>query len=185
MKIKPAFKPGEVVMQLNRRDDLMLEDSLAESERAPFKLKEILVPVDFSEPSAKALQYAIPFAEKFGARITLLHVLEPRIYPEDTIVPPDIEAIQPTCLRKTRQELEELRRKKLQPEVDSKSIVLVGVPHQQIVECARFSKADLIIIATRGRSGFKHFVLGSTAERVVRHAPCPVLTVREDERDFV
>jgi nucleotide-binding universal stress UspA family protein len=63
--------------------------------------------------------------------------------------------------------------------------VVVGTPYDRIVEMAKSENADLIVIATHGYTGLKHFYMGSTAERVVRHAPCPVLVVREKERDFV
>jgi universal stress protein A len=69
--------------------------------------------------------------------------------------------------------------------ITSEELVHIGRPYEEIITVAKEHKADLIIIATHGRSGLKHAFLGSTAERVVRHAPCPVLVVREREREFV
>lgn len=187
MKIKPASRKGEVVLELNHQDDRLIEESVKAAERknSPFRLKDILVPIDFSGPSQKALEYAIPFAEKFGATITLIHVVEPRLYPEDVVMPPELEDIHISMLKKTRERLEALRREKINPGLPSKAVVQMGIPYQQISAAAKALKTDLIIIATHGYSGLKHFFLGSTAERVVRHSPCPVLTVREGEHDFV
>jgi nucleotide-binding universal stress UspA family protein len=64
-------------------------------------------------------------------------------------------------------------------------VVRLGHPYQEITDAARELKVDLIVISTHGYTGLKHVLLGSTAERIVRHAPCPVLTVREKEQDFV
>lgn len=187
MKIKPASKKGEVVLELNHRDDQLMEESVKAAERknSPFRIKGILVPIDFSRPSEKALEYAVPLAAKFEATITLIHVVEPRIYPEDVVMPPELEDIHISMLKKTRERLEALRQEKINPRVPSKAVVQMGIPYQQISAAAEALETDLIIIATHGYSGLKHFFLGSTAERVVRHAPCPVLTVREGEHDFV
>ena len=89
MKIRPTSKPGEVVLQLNRGDDRLLADIAIDATQAvsPFQLKRILVPIDFSAPSQKALDYALPFAKQFGAEIILLHVVEPRTYPESFVMP--------------------------------------------------------------------------------------------------
>lgn len=187
MKIKPAAKRGEVLLKLKRTDDALLERGFqaAVENVSPFRLKEILVPIDFSEPSRKALDYAIPFAEKFGARITLVHVVEPRIYPEAAVVPSEMEESNIAMMKDARKQLETMRKARIPRSIASQVHVHLGTPHAQIVATALASEADLIIIATRGLSGLKHFLLGSTAERVVRHAPCPVLTVRQKENDFV
>jgi nucleotide-binding universal stress UspA family protein len=81
--------------------------------------------------------------------------------------------------------LEALARKELKPAIQSATLVRSGSAFNEIVAVARELQIDLIIIATHGYSGLKHFLLGSTAERVVRHAPCPVLVVRDREHDFV
>jgi universal stress protein A len=145
-------------------------------------ITSILVPTDFSKHSERALAYAIPFARQFGAKLTLLHVIEP-------IATPDFEASFPlrienatakrSCegvLTKTAEKLG------IEPELLDSKLVRFGRPYNEIANAARTLKADLIIIATHGYTGFKHAFLGSTAERVVRHAPCPVLVVRAQVR---
>jgi universal stress protein A len=185
MKIKPTSKPGRVVVELNRRDDRLLEKSLAAAEASPLKLKEILVPIDFSLPSMKALRYALPMAENFGARITLLHVVEPMIQPDELVAPSEIVEVRSARVKSAWQKLETLGHQTIKPAIDSDTVVEVGRPYEEIVAAAKARKTDLIIMATRGHTGLKHLLVGSTAERVVRHAPCPVLTVREPEHDFV
>ena len=86
MKIKPTTQRGRVVFEMNSRDERLLADGSVrtKTEASPFELKNILVPIDFSDYSLKALQYALPFAEKHGARITLIQVIEPVYYPPDS-----------------------------------------------------------------------------------------------------
>jgi nucleotide-binding universal stress UspA family protein len=147
-------------------------------------VRRILVPVDFSEPSAKALRYAVSFARQFDARITLLHVCPVPYYPAEfggfpTIVPVDEP---PTKAIKHR--LEENARRFIPEPMRGRTLLRTGAAFDEICRAARDVKADLIIIATHGHTGLKHVLLGSTAERVVRHAHCPVLVVRKEERDF-
>ena len=183
MKIKPTTKPGRVIFEVNRRDDQLMEAGSEKLKAAasPFKLKNILVPIDFSDHSRKALQYALPFAEKCGAKIILLHVVEPRVYPEnyfDVIVPAEMEAVNTNLATTGRQRLAELRREEISPKIAADTIVRTGQPYAEIINTAKEWDIDLIIIATHGYTGLKHVFLGSTADKVVRHAPCPVLTVR-------
>jgi nucleotide-binding universal stress UspA family protein len=143
-----------------------------------FNLKKILVPIDFSDCSKKALLYAIPFARQFGAEMILLSVVEP--YPAvPEMAPTDFETV-----GDTRRELETLR--KTVPEAVHASIaVRTGSPSNEIAEAASDLDADLIIIATHGRKGITRMMLGSTAEKVVRYASCPVLIVRQSEHEFI
>jgi nucleotide-binding universal stress UspA family protein len=148
------------------------------------KLKHILVPTDFSEPAKKALRYAASFAEQFDARITLLHVVEPipfgaGVEAVPLMMPEDELAI----LAKSR--LASLGRHEFMPLLQVSPMVSRGKAWQEIVAAARKTEADLILIATHGYTGLEHALLGSTAEKVVQHAPCPVLVVRETEREFV
>lgn len=151
------------------------------------KLKKILVPVDFSDFSKKALHYALPFAEQFDASITLLHVVEPVIYPVDyAVVPPAMEDANLALAREAREKLARLGQENIEANhLRAETIVVTGHPYQEITRIAKERNIDLIILATHGYTGLKHVYLGSTAERVVRHAPCPVLTVRDREREFV
>lgn len=142
---------------------------------SPPKFARILVPTDFSRHAAQALRYAVPLARQVGGQISLLHVLE---WP---VIPATLGAAMTDEVRITsavKQRLDELARTTLPAELLGKTLVRVGRAYQDIAESARGLRMDLIVIATQGRTGVKRALLGSTAERVVRHAPCPVLTVR-------
>ncbi len=143
----------------------------------------ILVPIDFSEPSRNALRYARRFAEQFGAKITLLFVNEPVMYPDFAYYPLTMENDQ--VMKIANAKLATVAAKEIGAKHLEKVLVRDGVPFHEITEAARTLKVDLIIISTHGYTGLKHALLGSTAERVVRHAPCPVLTVRAKEHEFV
>jgi nucleotide-binding universal stress UspA family protein len=148
------------------------------------KLKRILVPTDFSEPSLKAVRYAVRLAEQSGATMHLLYVIErPALNHDFESFPLALPEAELTKLCKEKLlsvagiEIEELIPISVQ--------VRIGKPFREIVYAARETDADLIVIATQGHSGIKHVLLGSTTELVVRHAPCPVLVVREHEHEFV
>ena len=143
-----------------------------------FKVQKILVPVDFSDCSTKALHYALPFAKHFGAELVLLHVVEPYpLVPE--MAPYDVESI-----HDGRKELQALQNT-IGEAAPSTTLIRTGLPHLEISTAARELGIDLIIISTHGRKGLTRRIFGSTTEKVVRYAPCPVLIVRECERDFI
>lgn len=148
------------------------------------RLKKILVPVDFSEFSKKAVRYGVRFAEQFGATLVLVHVVEPVRYPESVIIPPEMEEANQARLKQARRALAGFARKEVPAAVASECLSHFGVPFAEIVKTAKDVDADLVIMSTHGHTGLKHLFLGSTAERVVRLAPCPVLTVREREHEF-
>jgi len=151
-----------------------------------FRLRRILVPIDFSENSKKALRYAQPFAEQFRAEIILLHVVEPMIRPEGyMIVPAAMESRRVARMDEREVRLGSLRHREIGEGIKGDTIVQMGEPYKEIINMAKARKAHLIIIATHGYTGVKHMLVGSTAERVVRQAPCPVLVVREKENEFV
>jgi universal stress protein A len=136
----------------------------------------ILVPSDFSDASRKALRYAARFAEQFGSRVTLVHVLEPVMSPDFTNFPLALD--EDKVAEAARNRLLHLAKVYLtEPHIEA-ALVRSGSPFHEIAEAAREIRADLIILASHGYSGIKRALLGSTAERVVRHAQCPVLTVR-------
>jgi nucleotide-binding universal stress UspA family protein len=149
-------------------------------ETTPLRFTKILVPVDFSEASRKALPYAVSLAREFGAGLRLLHVVEPSAYyPFDQAHSKTMEA-QLTKRMSARLDL------MLQSyTIDATTQVRVGSAFQEIVQEAADQNADLIVLSTHGHSGLKHVFLGSTAEGVVRHAACPVLVVREKGHGFV
>ena len=147
-------------------------------------LKKILVPTDFSPASDHAFKYAIKFAERFGAELTLIHVLAP--------APPTAAdlATAPTFsneeLYTAEKSLRDLVTSAKQAGVAlAHSTCRVGLATHEIVEAAKELTVDLIVIATHGYAGWKHLCIGSTAERVVRAASCPVFVVREKEHEFV
>lgn len=158
-------------------------ESIIELTPALLHIGHILVPTDFSDPSRKALKYATRFAEQFGAKITLLYVNEPVMYPDFAYYPLAMENDQVNEIARTK--LAALGAKEIGARHIEQTLVRTGNPFHEITEAARTLKMDLIIISTHGYTGLKHAVLGSTAERVVRHAPCPVLTVRDKEHEFV
>lgn len=176
MKIKPGTKKGGVLVELGPDE---IEIPAWPAAKAPiFKLQRILVPVDFSDCSSKALQYAVPFAKQFGAALILLHVVEP--YPAvPEMAPYDVEIVQDG-----RATLEKLR-KSIDEAVHVKTLLRTGAAHTEIAYAAEDLEVDLIIISTHGRRGLTRLMLGSTAEKVLRYAPCPVLIVREREHEFV
>jgi universal stress protein A len=148
-------------------------------------LKSILVPIDFSAESKKALVYALPFATLFKAKLTLLHVVEPVALPDFAKSFPlvlDNDEVTARCKRHMEEMLKNLNSG---PQSVEKVLVRYGSAFNEISEAARTLKCDLIIISTHGYTGIKHVLLGSTTERVVRHAPCPVLVVRPREHEFV
>jgi nucleotide-binding universal stress UspA family protein len=162
------------------------EDRIARAKPAGISLKRILVPIDFSPLSKKALQYALRFAEEFRAELELLHVIEPDVPPAFDgfmIAPP----ISPNGNRtKSANRLKSLASSMaIRTTKHVRSTVRTGLAAYEIIEAAKELDIDLIIIATHGYTGWKHLVIGSTAERVVRAAPCPVLVVREKEHEFV
>jgi universal stress protein A len=145
-------------------------------------LKKILVPLDFSEISEKALRYAIKFAAQFGSSVTLLHVIQPMVYPADFGYPPTlVDSLDDTMQQAAKERLQAMAGR---APVEMHTMIRLGQPYHEITIAARELEVDLIIITTHGHTGLKHALLGSTAERVVRHAPCPVLTLREREHDF-
>jgi universal stress protein A len=159
------------------------DTSFPASTSLPLTLKSILVPMDFSDSARKALQYALAFARLFKVEITLLHIA-PELA-EDSRVTFAMPELQQEILQEAADNLcKEIERAGM-PEVKVSPVVKKGTPFHEIVETARQMNADLIVIGTHGRTGLKHVFMGSTAERVVRHAPCPVLVVREREHEFV
>jgi universal stress protein A len=147
-------------------------------------IKRILVPVDFSQPSMQALDYAIEFGQPFKPEFVLLHVLEPIYYPgaADMYGPGyDMGLVYQELERAGRDQLSRLATKLQKKRLTVRTLLRVGTAYHAIVETARKLRADLIIMSTHGRTGLSHVVMGSVAEKVVRSAACPVLTVRGQE----
>ncbi len=150
-------------------------------------LRRILVPTDFSKHSANALRYAVALAEKFGAELHLLHVVQdlavfvPDAVSGATPVVPPVEQLTAAV----REALDRVVRENGLERFTVCRDVREGAPFQEIIRFAREKEIDLIVMGTHGRGGLAHVLLGSVSERVVRKSPCPVLTVRHPEHEFV
>ena len=150
-------------------------------------LKNILVATDFSEPSDAALTYGRELATRFGATLHVLHAAENIIgrFGAETYsaTAPDLQA---RLESDARRRLNELLIDSDNSGPSTKPVLLTASsPALAIVDYAKEKNIDLIVVGTHGRSALAHLVMGSVAERVVRLAPCPVLTVRHPEREFV
>ena len=146
------------------------------------KLKTIIVPMDFSPPSMTALRYATRLAEQFGSVIRPVHVVEPAPFLNDL---PNVALVRPDreIAKEAKLKLQAIAQDEIEELVPVYPEVRIGKAYNEIVAAAKVSGADLIVIATHGYTGLKHALLGSTAERVVRHAHCPVLVVRQPKRE--
>lgn len=141
--------------------------------------KHILVPVDFSTESTHALKSAVQLASRYAATITLVHVVEPIFYTHDFGYGP-VRRQRPNegFVRHARQRLHVLRRRYVDSALTCRVMIKSGSAFDQIAKAAEELDADLIVMPTRGLTRHQPDEIGSTAERVVRHAPCPVLTTR-------
>lgn len=147
---------------------------------APFK--KILVPTDHSRHSAEAIRCAADLARRYEAAITLVYVFEPVTYalPEGHVMqsPPQLQELQGAFEQRLQQAAADAKTAGA-PVVDAK--VLTGPVAAELTDFAQQGQYDLIVMGTHGRTGLRHLVLGSVAEKVVRTAPCAVLTVRAPE----
>ena len=163
MKMKHSKKPGKTRRQ-------------SATTTTPPNIRKILATTDFSDESQSGVRYAVALGEKLGATVALLHVIEPpsRLSGTESVVfaRKDSEVV-----AFAREKLATLAKREGKGDVTLTSSVRTGKPFHEINTAARESTADLIVIATHGYTGVEHVLLGSTAENVVRHAPCSVLTV--------
>jgi nucleotide-binding universal stress UspA family protein len=151
-------------------------------------LSKILFPTDFSELSLHALRYARFFAESFSAELHVIHVVdEAALY--WTAAAPNSVPVGPSVGELSNIANSEMRKFVQTHLADLKTghvtEVISGRPFMEIIQYARNKKMDLIVLGTHGRSGLHHVLMGSVAEKVVRKAPCPVLTIRHPEHEFV
>jgi nucleotide-binding universal stress UspA family protein len=157
-----------------RRDDVSIE------------IKRILLPTDFSDYSAAATKYACEFAAKFDAELHVLHALELHLSSTPGF---EMGLALPTYLHESRTAAGRALASVPDPQwAAGRKVVkalVEGSPKVEIVRYARQHAVDLIVLATRGRTGLAHAIIGSVAESVVRTAPCPVLTVRPEGHQFV
>lgn len=135
-------------------------------------IRRILVPTDFSDAAENAARYAVALASSLGAEVVLIHAWQLSSYSS-----PDSELAR-SMQADLERDLAELEAKLAESHVAITRHVRLGAPDSEILECAEEFGADLIVMGTTGKTGLEHFMLGSVAERIVRAAKCPVLTVR-------
>lgn len=147
-------------------------------------ITRILVPVDFSAHSEKAVRYATTIASRFGARVSLLHVVEDPFvtgaWPAEAFLP-NMPELLDDLIKAAHAQIAESRVRVATQGVIAATTVITGQPALAIVDEATAGNFDLIVMGTHGRTGLSHAFLGSIAERVMQKAPCPVLTVRETD----
>ena len=150
------------------------------------RLAKILLPTDLSEYARYAQPYAIELTSAYGAVLHLIHVVDTHwMGPVASAeFPGQIE----DSLRHSREEGEkalQVLQEEISGDLDLRAEVLLGAPHVEIVRYARKEEMDLIVLATHGRTGLAHALIGSVAEKVVQMAPCPVLTIKHPEHEFI
>lgn len=150
------------------------------------KMDVILHPTDFSEPSKYALEYAISFAREFKAKLYVLHVIEEvagAMY-FDMLQAPPMVAVMADIEEQAKRLLDGLLEAAPVAGVEVECLIRKGAAFLETIRCAQELGAGMIVCGTHGRTGLKHALFGSVAERIVRKAPCPVLSVRHPEHKF-
>ena len=143
------------------------------------KLKTILVAVDFSDSSDKAFQSAFYLAKEFSARLVLVHVINEPIDLRGFYVPHiSFDKLEEEISAGAEKLMEQFCRTHLRDFDDYESLIVPGIPFREIIATADKVEADMVVLGTHGRTGLDHVLFGSTAEKVVRMSPRPVLTVR-------
>ena len=150
------------------------------------RLKKVLVPTDFSDSARHAFSYGLSFAAEYEAELVLLHVVENLTvgYASDLFPVPMAEVFQELSAY-ARGELDKLGEEARAKGVQARTLVVQGKPSHEIMRVARDEAIDMIVLGTHGKGVLDQAIFGSTTERVVRKAPCPVLTVRLAEHEFV
>ncbi len=145
-----------------------------------FKVMKILYPTDFSESSLEALKYAVSFARSCQAKLILMHVVNEKIFSEGLslarVSAP--ESLGQELAAEAGRQLRMIIPSDLRQGLDVETVILSGNPSSEVIRYAKDNHVDMIVIGTAGRSGVEHMMFGSTAEKVVRGAPCPVLSVK-------
>ncbi len=147
-------------------------------------IKKIVCPTDFSDPAYEGLKLAREFAEHFSAELLLPHIIfpgpiVPGVAEPGFHIPAALEAMQETAEKR----LKDLTRQKMLADIAVRTRVISGKPAYEIVKLADEEKADIIVIATHGESGWQKFLFGSVTEKVIRMASCPVLTVQQPKEE--
>jgi nucleotide-binding universal stress UspA family protein len=151
------------------------------------EIQRILLATDFSENSKWALTYALSFAKKYDAKLYILHVIQQPTYPLGMYAEVSFDAMDKfnrNISDATDKEMKKLCETELGELKNYESMVVSGTPFLEIIRTAREKEVDLIVVGTHGRTGLDHVLFGSTAEKVVRQAPCPVLSVRLPGKEY-
>jgi len=146
--------------------------------------KKILCPVDFSEFTDEILEYALDIAKKYDAELHLIHIIPNLNYftpYESFFTPENLVVVEKNMETEVNKDFDDLMKKIAVP---AKKIIKNGTAFVEIIDYVRKESIDLVVMGTHGRTGLEHILIGSVAERVVRKAPCPVLTVRPKSRQF-
>ena len=143
------------------------------------EIKKILFATDFSEGSSNSLPYAVDFAKRYGAKLYFVHVIYDVAKTSGWYVPHvSMDELYKDMEKNAKAQLEKSFIEEMRGFKDVENVVLKGTPYEELAHFAEENKIDLIVIGTHGRKGLDRMLFGSTAEQVVRLAPCPVLTVR-------
>ncbi len=146
------------------------------------KVEKILFPTDFSEGSFHALPYAVDLSKHYNAKLYILHIIYDIFKATDLHIPHvSADELYKEMSAWAQKEVESCCVEETRGLSNVEKVVLTGVPYEEIIRFAAKEKIDLIVMGTYGRVGLDRFIFGSTAERVVRRAPCPVMTVRMPE----
>ena len=147
-------------------------------------IQGVLVPVDFSKESLLAAKFAASMAEEYKTTLHVVHIVEP-IHPSVRNYVPDFEAFQKQMMDRATEDLQSAVPQSIKDRIKVEEHLEIGHPHHTIVDKAKELGVDVIVIATHGRTGLGHVLLGSVAEKVIRHAPCPVFVVRNPKDKYV
>ncbi len=165
----------------------MNQISALKVEKAMPEIKKILFATDFSENSKWALTYALSFAKKYDAKLYIIHVIQQPTYPLGMYAEISFDAMDKfnrNLSEVTEKEMKALCETELGDFKNYEAMIVSGTPFLEIIRTAKEKDVDLLIVGTHGRTGLDHVLFGSTAEKVVRKAPCPVVSVRLPGKKF-
>lgn len=142
------------------------------------QFEKILFATDFSENSEHAFDYALTLARKFGSRLIIIHVINEPVDLRGFYVPHiSFEKLEKEIEEGAEKMMQKFCRTKIKDFTNYETLIVAGIPYEEILKKADAESASLIVMGTQGRKGIDHFLFGSTAERVVRTARCPVMTI--------
>lgn len=147
------------------------------------EMKKILFPTDFSDSSDHAVRYAVSFAQEFDAKLYVLHIVEDVSNAAyfDMLAGPPLQEMYAEMEARAWESVKRAVPETKRSDVDWEPLVRRGAPAIEICHTAEELEVDLVVLGTHGRTGLKHMLFGSVAEKVVRMAPCPVLSVRHPD----